>query len=114
MSQVGFWTILDGLSRGWDWGCLRCGFAVYQHGSDGTGTEESGRCTSGAVHPLVVPAALSQVTPGQGRADEQIYSCIQGCGEHSGELVGQAQCSAGVDIHRKRDDGSLICKTSKA
>ncbi len=50
------------------------------------------------------------MTPGQGRADEQIHSRVQRCGEHSSELVGQTQGTAGVDVRRKCDNGSLICK----
>ncbi len=65
-----------------------CDLAIHKHGSDGTGTEESGWCTSGAVHPFVIPASLPSVTPRQGRADEQVHSHFQRCGERSSELVG--------------------------
>ncbi len=68
---------------------IHCNPIVHQHGSDGTGIEKGGQCTSGAVHPFVIPVSLSQVTPRQGRADEQVHSCFQGCGKHSGEFVGQ-------------------------
>ncbi len=67
---------------------FRCDSAIHKHWSDRTGTEESGWCTSSAVHPFIFLASLPPMTPGQGRAHEQIYSCIQGCGERSGELVG--------------------------
>ncbi len=45
---------------------FHCDSAIHQHGSDGTGAEESGWCTSGAIHPFVVPASLPQAAPGQG------------------------------------------------
>ncbi len=54
------------------------------------------------------------MTPGQGRAYEQIYSRVQRCGKCSGELVGQARGTASIDIRWKRDNRSLICKTDKA
>ncbi len=65
-----------------------CDFTLHKHGSDGTGTEESGWHTSGAIYPFVILASLSQMTPRQRRADEQVHSRCQGCSEHSGELVG--------------------------
>ncbi len=93
---------------------FRCGYAIHKHGSDGTGIAESGRCTSSAVHPFIVQTSLPLTTPGQGRAHEQIHSCVQGCGERSGELIGQARGTASVNVHWKCDDKSLICKKDKA
>ena len=75
-----------------------CDLAIHEHGSDGTSVEESGWCTSSAVHPVIIQTSFPLTTPGQGRADEQIHSRIQRCGKHSGELVGQARGTASVDV----------------
>ncbi len=77
---------------------LRCDFAIHKHGSDGTSVEESGRCTSSAVYPFIVQTSFSSMTPGQGRADEQIHSRVQRCGKRSGELIGQTRGTASVDV----------------
>ena len=52
---------------------FRCDFVVHEHGSDGASVEESGWCTSGAVHLFIVQTSFPSMTPGQGRADEQIH-----------------------------------------
>ena len=78
---------------------FRCDFAIHEHGSDRTSVEESGRCTSGAVHPFIVQTSFSSMTPGQGRVDEQVHSRVQRCGKCSGELVGQARGTASIDVH---------------
>ena len=67
---------------------FRCDSAVHKHGSDGTSIDEGGQCTSSAVHQIIIPASLCQVTPRQGRVDEQVHSCFQGCGERGGEFIG--------------------------